>query len=77
MSTVAVAGTNSMGICTHEEADTRLMIQLLVAAEKGMKNIIFRTVDSDILTILLGQFELITQKHDNLSAYVEFGKRKD
>ena len=54
MSTVAVAGTNSMGICTHEEADTRLMIQLLVAAEKGMKNIIFWTVDSDILTIVLG-----------------------
>lgn len=42
-----------------------------------MKNIIVRTVESDILTIVLGQFELIIQKHDNLSVYVGFGKCKD
>ena len=77
MSTVAVAGTNSMDNCTHEQADTRLIIYLLDAAEKGMKNIIIRTVDSDIFTIVLGQFELITQNHYNLSVYVGFGKCKD
>ena len=42
-----------------------------------MKNILVRTVESDILTIVLGQFELIIQKHDNLSVYVGFGKCKD
>ena len=31
---------------------------------------------ADILTIELRQFELITQKYDNLSVYVGFGKRQ-
>ena len=77
MYTVVVAGTNTMDICTHEEADRRLIIHLLDTAEKGMKNIIIRTVDSDILAVVLEQFELITQKHDHLSVYVGFGKGKD
>ena len=32
---------------------------------------------ADILTIVLGQFEPITQKHDNVSVCVRFGKGKD
>ena len=31
----------------------------------------------DMLAIVLWQFELITQKHDNLSVCVGFGKGKD
>ena len=77
MLTVAVVGANSMDICTHEEADTRLIMYLLDAAEKGVKNIIIRTVDNDILTIVLGYFELITQNQENLSVCVGFGKGKD
>lgn len=34
----------------------------LDAAEKGMRNTIIRTLDSNIITIVLGQFELISQK---------------
>ena len=41
-----------------------------------MKNIINRIGNNEILTILW-QFELITQKHDNLNVYVRFGKGKD
>ena len=33
--------------------------------------------EGDILAIVLGQFELITQKHDNVSACIGFGKGKD
>ena len=77
MLTVAVAGTNSIDIYTHKEADTRIIIRLLDAAEKGMKNIIIRTVDSDILRIVLGQFELTRQKHNNLSVCVGLGKGQD
>ena len=74
MSKIAVVGTNSMSICTNEEAVavTRLIIHFLDAAEKGMKNIIIRTVDSDILTIVLEKFELITPKHDNINVCVVF-----
>ena len=73
-SKVAAPRTNSMDICTYDEADARLVIHILGAAENGIKNIIIRTVDSNILTIVLGQFELIAQKYDNL---IGFGKGKD
>lgn len=39
-----------------------------------MKNIIIRTVDSDILIKALGMSELITPKHDNKNVCVGFKK---
>ena len=61
-----MARSNSVYICTPEEADTRIIIRLLDSAENGIGNIIIWTVYSDTPTIVLRQFELITQKHDNL-----------
>ena len=60
---LTIALTETMGICTHE-GDTRIIIHLLDAAQKRMKNVIIRIVDSDILRIVLGKFEQIRQKHD-------------
>ena len=42
-----------------------------------MKNIIIRTTNSNMFTIVLGPFELMTQKHDNLNVCVGLGKSKD
>ena len=42
-----------------------------------MKNIVIRTTNSNMLTIVLGPFELMTQKHDNLNVCVGLGKSKD
>ena len=58
MLTVAVAGANSMDIWTHEEADTRIIVHLLDAAEKGIKNIFIRTVNSDTHNGIGRRFEL-------------------
>ena len=58
MLTVAVAGTNSMDIWTHEEADTRIIVHLLDAAEKGIKNIFIRTANSDTHNGIGRRFEL-------------------
>ena len=58
-----IALTETMDICTNE-GDTRIIIHLLDAAEKRMKNVIIRIVDSDILRIVLGKFEQIRQKQD-------------
>ena len=66
MSKVMVARSNSVYICTPEEADTRIIIHLLDSAENGIGKIIIWTVYSDTPTIVLRQFELITQKHDHL-----------
>ena len=54
----------------HEKADTRLIMHLLDAAEKGMKANIIRKVDNYILTIVLGKVKLITQIHGYLSVCV-------
>ena len=49
----------------------------LDAAEKGMRNTIIRTLDSNIITIVLGQFELISQKWNDLNiTWIRFGKGK-
>ena len=69
MSTISVVGTFKQ---YYEVVDTRLIIHFSDAAEKGMKNIIIRTVDSDILIKALGMFELITPKHDNKYVCVGF-----
>ena len=43
----------AMPACTHEEADTRVIIHLLHAASTGCKKIVIRTVDTDILWAVL------------------------
>ena len=51
----------SMELCDHEEADTRLFIHLLDALQNGCTNCLVRTVDTDVIVILIGKFhELIT-----------------
>ena len=66
---------NQMSICSHEEADTRIVVHLLHALEQGMKNIKVCTVDTDIVTILVGMY--ILQLSHALSSFrpVGMGKR--
>ena len=45
-----------MSVCNHEEADTRIAVHILDALEQGMKIIKVRTVDTDVVTILVGAF---------------------
>lgn len=46
--------------CNHEEADTRVVVHILHALEHGIKTIVVRTVDTDVIVILTGVFfELI------------------
>ena len=68
---------NSVDVCKHGEADRSMIIQLLDATEKGMRNILIQSVGSDIITILLGQFELISQKYNDLNTCIGFRKIKD
>ena len=48
-----------MPICTHEEADTRIIVHLFHSVRRGKKKILIRTVDTDILVILLGEFDKV------------------
>ena len=51
---------HKMETCTHEEANTRIMVHILHAIQQGAKKIMVRTVDTDVLVILIGHFFVFT-----------------
>ena len=48
--------TNSMLNCNHEEADTRIVVHIHHALQQGMKKVEVRSVDTDVIVILIGVF---------------------
>ena len=60
--------------CYHEEADTRMMFHLKHMIENGMQKICVKTVDSDVIVILVGLFYQIGAQVDDV--WVEYGAGK-
>ena len=58
-SVVSLCPSTSIPDCTHEQADTRIVVHAIDAIRKGMKSICIRTVDTDILIILLSKFHFL------------------
>lgn len=42
--------------CTQEEADTRVLLHVLDAVKKGIKRILIRTVDTDIVVLAIAHY---------------------
>eukprot|EP00057_Strongylocentrotus_purpuratus_P020933 XP_011675407.1 PREDICTED: uncharacterized protein LOC100891484 [Strongylocentrotus purpuratus] len=63
--------------CTHEEADTRIIVHLQHAAERGSKKIVIRTVDTDIIAILVGQLPSLIVEYPDIDIWVAFGMGKN
>ena len=42
--------------CDPEEADTRIVLHVIHALNHGATNVLVRTVDSDVVVILINQF---------------------
>ena len=76
-SVVLLFPSTSMPDCTHEESDTRIVVHIIDAIRKGMKSICIRTVDTDILTILISQFHFLKDLCKDLELNVAFGVRKN
>ena len=53
--------------CDHEEADTRVCLHLKDALEKGAQTVILRTVDTDVIVILVGLFRQFTKDYPHTS----------
>ena len=64
----------SMPQCYHEEADTRMMFHLKHMIENNMQKICIKTVDSDVIVILVGLFFKIAAQVDDV--WVEYGAGK-
>ena len=58
-SVVAVPSTNPMPNCNHEEANTRIVVHLLHALQQGWKTVQVRTVDTDVVLMLVGAFHKV------------------
>ncbi len=52
-----------MGDCNHEEADTRMVVHVMDSLEKGFNDIMIRTVDTDVIVILIGDFYTIHESY--------------
>ena len=77
--TVVSVGNNNpaMSSCNHEEADTRLVVHILHALEQGVKRIEVRTVDTDVIVILVGAFVALTRAQRLADIWIAFGMGKD
>ena len=62
-----------MGNCNHEEADTRIVFHILHALEQGAKTVLVRTVDTDVVVILVGKFHDLLKTQPLTDIWMAFG----
>lgn len=63
--------------CDHEEADTRIVVHLQDALESGCTACLVRTVDTDVLVILIGKYHFLASKYPSADIWVAFGSGKN
>lgn len=64
--------TSNISPCSHEEADTRMILHLADAVQEGYRNILVRTVDTDVLVLVIAVFHML-QGEETLKLWVSFG----
>ena len=75
---VIVKGHNvGMAKTDHEEADTRIALHLLNALLRGSTTCLIRTVDTDVVVILIGIFAKLTAICQMANIWVAFGTGKN
>ena len=76
-SVILLGTSRSMETCDHEEADTRLLIHLQDGLLNGFSSFVVRTVDTDVVVILLGKFHHLISLCQNVNIWVAFGTGKN
>ena len=74
--TIANGMIGSFPLCHQEEADTRMVFHLLDALKAGSTTCMVRTVDTDVICILIGKFHSLQELCQQLSIWVAFGTGK-
>ncbi|KAG1677784.1 Amiloride-sensitive sodium channel subunit beta [Nymphon striatum] len=70
-------GVHLMETCDHEEADTQILIHLQDALQHGATTCLVRTVDTDVIVILIGKFYYLLTICPSAEIWVAFGTGKD
>ena len=68
--------SNPMPPCNHEEADTRIVIHVLHALQSGRTSVLIRTVDTDVVVILVGKFDRLIAERSDADIWIAFGMGK-
>ena len=63
-------------VCGHEEADTKISSHVLDALKAGRKTILVKTVDTDVVIILLGLFHSLSTQFCDADIWIAFGQKK-
>ena len=63
---------SSLAPCTHEEADTRMFLHAIDAANKGHRRLMLRTVDTDVVVLAVSTVVLL----DNTELWIAYGTGK-
>ena len=56
MVSVGAVEAVDMDKCNHEEADTRVIVHIINSLAQGSRSVNVRTVDTDVVVILIGKF---------------------
>ena len=62
-----------MGECNHEEADTRIVVHIQHALQNGAHSLLVRTVDTDVVVILMGKYHNLVANNPEAEIWVAFG----
>ena len=76
-SVISIGASSDMPKCNHEEADTRIVVHVLHALEHGTKSVQVRTVDTDVVAILVGAFHDLAVTEPLTDIWVAFGMSKN
>jgi len=70
---VTSRGSSDVQRCDHEAADTRIVLHVQHVLDKGCKQVFVRTVDTDVLVILIGLFPDMIASYPSAAIRIGFG----
>ena len=68
---------HDMPLCDYEEADTRIVVHLKDSLENDCESCLVRTVDTDVIIILIGKYHSLCTRYPSADLWVAFGTGKD
>ena len=74
-SSTILSNKEDLGPCTHEEADTRMLLHVKHAAMNGHTTVVIRTVDTDVLVLAIAHFQYLVPHLYEI--FMEFGAGKN
>ena len=68
--------SSDMQRCDHEETDTRIAVHVLHALNKGYNQVLIRTLDTDVVVVMIGLFNELLSLHPSANGWISLGMGK-